>query len=93
MPARNDISLHSVFGDNKEDKEIEPPLLLNFGNETNIKCFDTEVFYKCSVNTSYQFVNSYVSVVVPNEMGIEGLKSLLNSILKVIDGKITNEQK
>ncbi len=93
MPARNDVSLHSVFGDGNEDKEIEPPLLLNFGNETKIKCFETEVFHKCSVNTSYQFINSYVSVVVPKEMGIEGLKSLLNSILKVIDGKIINGQK
>lgn len=92
MSERNDVSLHSFFGGNNEHREIEPPLLLNFENETNAKCFETGIFYQCSVNASYQFINSYVSVVTPKEMGIEGLKGLLNSILKVIDGKITNKQ-
>jgi hypothetical protein len=80
------IQLHSVFDENKEVALFN---LQNFGDMMVYKCFDSEIFYDCTVNIRYPNIESFVTVIVEKGFGIGELESLLNSILSIINSKIT----
>lgn len=89
-PVRDTITLHSVF--TTDSQEIEPLNVQHYGNNTAIKCFDSEIYYDCTVVVNYQFTESIITVIAPQELEIPELENLLSSILKTNDSKITNAE-
>lgn len=85
IPETESVVLHSVF---EGSKPMNLPNLLNLGDKTEVACFDSSEYYDCTVIANYQFIKSFVTVIVPKELGIEELENLMAPILKANNAKI-----
>lgn len=90
IPDSESPILNSVFD---SSKQINPPNFQTFSNKTEKACFDSDVYYDCTVVENYEFIKSYITIIAPKELGMQELESLLNSILKVGSSKFSHVEK